>query len=258
MISQTLSAPFPLALTREELSSQLQQQPFSGHEGVRMLFVPPRLTARNAPQLAWVYRQIGRTRYDTVVICEQGNRNASRKIAVFGGSYADTPLGQVPFDEQLRDDFCDEEDDFFIDEQPDLSQSGFFDQLTMLQLTQESFRVTGLQLNDDSPPIVEELTYVLREIMPTMNSLLVFCCSMPLEEQIESERLKQAVQTGNDTPLFHTVYGKRHRIGGAGVFLSGVLAARQRDRQIRFGPEELAIKAGNLLAGYAAFPDPDA
>lgn len=255
MISRTLSAPSQPALSRGELTSHLQQQPFAGHEGVRMLFVPPRLTPHNVAQLAWVYRQIGRTQYDTVVICEQGNHNASRKIALFGGSHAETPLGRVPLDDQLRDDFCDEEDDFFIDEQPDLARSGFFDQLTMLQLTQESFRVTGLQLNDDSPPIVEELTYVLREIMPTMNSLLVFCCSMPMEEQHEFDRLRQAVHAGNDTPLFHTVYGKRHRIAGAGVFLSGVLAARQRERQIRFGPEELARKADNLLAGYAAFPD---
>lgn len=255
MISRTFSAPSPLAFSPDELSLHLQQQPFAGHEGVRMLFVPPRLTAQNVAQLAWVYRQIGSTQYDTVVICEQGNRNASRKIALFGGSYAETPLGQVAFDEQLRDDFCDEEDDFFIDEQPDLLQSGFFDQLAMVQLTQKSFRVTGLQLNDDTPPIVEELTYVLREIMPTMNSLLVFCCSMPVAEHKEFDRLGKAVHAGNDTPLLHTVYGKRHRIDGAGVFLSGVLSARQRERQIRFGPAELARKAGNLLAGYAAFPD---
>lgn len=122
MISRTFSAPSPLAFSPDELSLHLQQQPFAGHEGVRMLFVPPRLTAQNVAQLAWVYRQIGSTQYDTVVICEQGNRNASRKIALFGGSYAETPLGQVAFDEQLRDDFCDEEDDFFIDEQPDLDR----------------------------------------------------------------------------------------------------------------------------------------
>ncbi|MBP3192919.1 AmmeMemoRadiSam system protein B [Natronogracilivirga saccharolytica] len=244
-----------LPFTNEELKERMASMPYCGQDGLRMLFLPPRMTTQNADEFCFVYRQIMDTDYDTIVIIEPDSWHAKRKIQLLAGRSVETPSGPVPLDERLRDDFCDEEDDFYIREDADVTHLGFFDHLQMLQLTQNDFSVVGMQLMDESPPIVQELTFVLKEIMPFKNGLIVFCCEMPAQYQDTFDKLTRAISEENDTRLNNLIYSGESHIHGAGVFLSGVMAARYREREIRFYRTSSGNPDDNLLSAHAGFPD---
>ncbi len=254
MIPEYLQCKRELPFDREELISRINSQPYSGQDGIRMMFLPARLTEQNVDEFCYVYRQIADTRYDVVVIVEPDDNDSVRKIPVLPGNAVRTSFGTVPLDERLRDDFCDEEDDFLIRQKGELNHLGFFDHVSMLQLIQNDFKVVGMQLLDESPPIVQELTYVLKEILPFKNALTIFCCELEGRHQPIFETLRQAIHEKNDTRLLNLIYGGESKIRGAGVFLAGVMTARAREREIRFYREDAQNPEQNLLASHAGFP----
>jgi hypothetical protein len=258
MIQDELHCTRSLPFSRDELLEKINEQPYAGQDGIRMMFLPPRLTRDNADQFAYVYRQIQDTSYHVAVIIEQDSLESFRKIPALPGNSVKTVFGTVRMDEQLRDDFCDEEDDFFIREKSDFSHLGFFDHVSMLQLVQDDIEVVGLQLLDESPPLVQELIYVLKEILPFKNAVAIFCCELPARHQGMFLTLQQLIRAQNDTRLLNLIYSGDSHIRGAGLFLAGLMTARDREREIRYyrdimtgvtAPDE------NLLAGHAGFPD---
>jgi len=255
MIQESLRSPRNLPFTREELLETIKKQPYADQDGIRMLFLPPRLTKDNGDEFCYIYSQIMDTNYDVAVIIEQDSMKSPGKIPVLPGSVVKTAFGPVGMAERLREDFCDEEDDFFIRPETDVSHLGFFDHLSMLQLVQENFEVVGLQLLDESPPIVGELIYVLKEILPFKNAIAIFCCELEGRNQEIFETLKNVITEQNDTRLLNLIYGGESHISGAGVFLAGVMAARAREREIRFYRNSAEHPAQNLLAAKAGFPD---
>ena len=244
-----------LPFSKEQLRERMESMPYCEQDGIRMLFLPPRMTTQNVEEFCYIYRQIMDTDYDTIVIIEPDTRHSQRKIQLLAGESVQTQYGRVPLDERLRDDFCDEEDDFFVREDDDVTHLGFFDHLQMLQLTQKEFEVVGMQLMDQSPPIVHELTFVLKEIMPFKNGLIVFCCEMPAQFQETFDKLVLAISEENDTRLNNLIYSGQSHIWGSGIFLSGLMAARYREREIRFYRTSSQNPDDNLLAAHAGFPD---
>ncbi len=259
MLEQRLLSRQEIPFSREDLTEKITRQPFAGRDGIRMLFLPSHLTEDNADEVCYVYRQIMDTSYDTVLIVEPGKDKWEKKIPVFPGSSVVTAFGSVPVDEKLRDDLCDEEDDFFIRDVEKKEHPGFYDHVAMLQLVQNDFKVVGLQLTDETPPIVQELTFVIKEILPFKNALTIFCCEMPVPYRETFDIMVESIRHENDTRLLNMIYSGESKIRGAGVFLAGVMAARHREREIRFIHQKPAVgsptKARNLLTGYAGFPE---
>ncbi len=258
MIQDDLHCTRSLPFGREELLAKINAHPYAGQDGIRMIFLPPRLAPNNVDEFTYIYRQFQDTDYDVAVIVEQDRFESFRKIPVLPGNSVSTEFGTLRMEERLRDDFCDEEDDFFIREKADFSQLGFFDHVSMLQLVQKDIEVIGLQLLDDSPPIVQELTYVLKEILPFKNAIAIFCCELPARHMETFQMLQQLIREGNDTRLLNLIYGGDSDISGAGIFLAGLMTARDREREIRFYREQVSQPKDpeqNLLAAHAGFPD---
>lgn len=255
MIQDDLHCNRTLPFRREELLDRIDAHPYCGQDGIRMIFLPPRLTERNVDEFTYIYRQIKDTGYEVAVIVEQDQFVSHRKLPVLPGNTVKTEYGSLMMDERLRDDFCDEEDDFFIRDKTDFSHLGFFDHVSMLQLVQKDVAVIGLQVLDESPPLVQELTFVLKEILPFKNALTIFCCELPARHQEMFQTLRNVIREGNDTRLLNLIYSGESQIRGAGIFLTGLRIAREREREIRFYREESADPDQNLLAAHAGFPD---
>lgn len=255
MIQESLHCKRELPFSREELMAVVKNQPYAEQDGIRMMFLPPRLTKENVDEFCYVYRQIMDTSYDVAVIIEPDTLESFRKIPALPGRSVETGFGTVRMEERLRDDFCDEEDDFFVREDGNYSHLGFFDHVSMLQLVQDDIEVIGLQLLDESPSIVGELTYVLREILPFKNAIAIFCCELEGRYQDKLDILKTVISEQNDTRLLNLIYSGESHITGAGLFLAGLMTARAREREIRFYRESADHPDQNLLAAHAGFPD---
>ncbi len=255
MIQEILHCTCELPFSKEELLAGIKKQPFAGQDGIRMIFLPPRITKENVDQFCYIYRQIMDTAYDVAVIVEKDDFESFRKIPALPGRSVRTAFGTTRMEERLRDDFCDEEDDFFIRDDGNYSHLGFFDHVAMLQLVQQDIEVIGLQLLDESPPLVQELTYVLKEILPFKNAIAIFCCELEGQYQEMFDALRNIISEQNDTRLLNLVYSGESHIAGAGLFLTGVMTARDREREIRFYRDKAEHPGQNLLVAHAGFPD---
>jgi len=255
MIQDDLHCKRTLPFSREELLGRIDAHPYCGQDGIRMIFLPPRLTEQNVDEFTYIYRQIKDTGYEVAVIVEQDQFVSHRKLPALPGNTVRTEFGTLRMEERLRDDFCDEEDDFFIREKTDFSHLGFFDHVSMLQLVQKDIAVLGLQMLDESPPLVQELTFVLKEILPFKNALTIFCCELPARHQKIYQTLRNVIMEGNDTRLLNLIYSGESQIKGAGIFLAGLSTVRAREREIRFFRDQASDPDQNLLAAHAGFPD---
>ncbi len=255
MIQDELQSNRSLPFSKEELLDRINEQPYGGQDGIRMIFLPPRLTEQNVDEFCYIYRQILDTSYNVAVIVEPDRFESFRKLPLLPGISVKTAFGTLRMEERLRDDFCDEEDDLFVRETTDFSHLGFFDHVSMLQLVQKDIEVIGIQMLDETPPLVQELTYVLKEILPFKNAIAIFCCEMAGRHQEVFELLQQLISEQNDTRLLNLIYSGDSHINGAGIFLTGLKVAREREREVRFFRERAGTPDQNLLAAKAGFPD---
>ncbi len=255
MIQDDLHCKRTLPFSREELLERINAQPYGGQDGIRMIFLPPGLTEGNVDEFTYIYRQVRDTSYEVAVIVEQDQFVSHRKLPVLPGNTVKTEYGTLRMEERLRDDFCDEEDDFFIRDKTDFSHLGFFDHVSMLQLVQKDIAVLGLQMLDESPSLVQELTFVLKEILPFKNALTIFCCELPSRYQEMFQTLQHVISEKSDTRLLNLIYSGESQIRGGGLFLAGLMTARAREREIRFFREHATDPDQNLLAAQAGFPD---
>ena len=257
MIQETIFCNRKLPFGKDELQKKIEKQPDSGHDGIRMLFLPARMTRENVDDFCYIYRQIIDTQYEVAVIVEPDTYQDPRKIPILPGADVRTDFGSLTVNESLRDDFCDEEDDFFIRDDDAYGHLGFFDHVSMLQLVQDNCQVLGMQLLDESPPVVQEMTFVLKEIMPFKNALIVFCCELGRDRNQDFETIKTLVMQENDTRLLNLIYGGESGISGAGIFLAGLMTARHRERKLQFYADAGCKQPDNLLSAYACFPVQD-
>jgi AmmeMemoRadiSam system protein B len=255
MLQDELHCNRSLPFSREELLARINEQPYGGQDGIRMIFLPPRLTEQNVDEFCYIYRQLMDTSYNVAVIVEPDHYESFRKLPLLPGNSVNTPFGALRMEERLRDDFCDEEDDLFIRDKSDFGHLGFFDHVSMLQLVQKDIEVIGIQMLDESPPLVQELTYVLKEILPFKNAIAIFCCELAGRYQEMFGLLQQLITEQNDTRLLNLIYSGDSQITGAGIFLAGLQVAREREREIRFFRDRAATPDQNLLAAQAGFPD---
>lgn len=218
---------------------------------IAILFVPDRVTDANRSQTEALYDRLSGLEYDTVVFAERSPTDCDRKIPM--PSVAEFTVGHVtvPANDALRNDFCDEDDDFYIDDvalRPDMS---VFEHLPLLRNTLiGDFSVVSVPLCDSDPAIVREFAYVISEIMGGRNGLLVIACHMDATDSAGWNRLAPHLDTMNHSNLFNVVNSGTVDIRGSEVFIGGLLVADAWGLTARF---EDAIRPGeSRITGSAS------
>jgi AmmeMemoRadiSam system protein B len=242
--------------TREEIEAGVDQayreNEYDTEGTVRVLFAPTEINDENFDQACDIYSRLKGHDYDTVVVVESLGETLEHKLPMPSNRRFTTPLGEVPVNDTLRNVFCDEDDDFFIDDEGYNENLSLFSQLMMLQCTLDSFDVVSLHIADDSPAIIKELAYVLEDVMRIRNALIVFCCDMSGERQKDFHRLKGILEEKNSQYLINYISQREEEIKGRGSFLAGVLVTQKWDLSLQFLNGKYAGKSStNLLTGYA-------
>lgn len=231
-----------------------------GTEEVRALFSPRSITSDNIEEVYEIYSHIIEGGFDTVVIVESCPESTGKKLPMPSFKSVTTPLGEVPANERLRNDFCDEDDDFFIDDDAFDSSMSLYDQLMMLQCSLKDFSVLSIQITDENPYIVKELAYAIEEILSLKNALVVFCCDLDDSHADEFKKVMELYRNENISGLMNYLTGGTSSVKGAGTFVTGLLVAGKWGLSLSFpravnghskSSGNSSETSGNLLAGFA-------
>lgn len=248
-----------LSYSGEEISHSLQNA-LARHNreyGIKILFSPVRINDDNFQQVTDLFSQIISSNYETVVVLESCDKELEKKIPMPSLDLFKTPLGEVPVNDRMRNEFCDEEDDFFIDDSAYHEGMSLFHQLMLLQCSLKKFNVVSIQIsNYERVSIVRELALVLDELLLSRNVLLLICCDMPINQKGALERLKRYVKDGEKSNLLNIINSDSIQINGKTAFLVGLLVSSTWNVDLHFLNDHYSAEEGNsLIAGFASLKD---
>ena len=243
-------------MSREELRQKVEAvgSPKKQQGQVRMLFVPNKIDQQNFKELCTTYNTVLNEEFNTVVVIESYQGKLEKKLAMPSNKSFTTRFGEVPVNDFLRNEFCDEEDDFFIADEGYSEQMSLYYHLPILQALFDDFDVVSLQIGDYDPAIVRELAHTLDELLLYKNALIVFCCDVPASNPEELEKLRKLVLNENEAGLLHYLNSNEKTVKGARAFMSGILVARAWNYEVELLDH---MESATQICGYARFAQPE-
>lgn len=242
------------SFTREQIRDGLDRAKECRKEQespVRILFAPQEITDRNFDEVCDTYSRVGHDDFDTVVVIESLPGSADKKLPMPSFKSITTPLGEVMANDRLRNDFCDEDDDFFIEDAAYDDQNSLHSQLMLLQCALDDFTVLSLQITDEGSFTVKELAYAVEEILASKNALIVICCDMDHSRTEELNRVLNTMESENLSGLMNYLNSGESNVKGLGSFIAGLIIAKKWGLKLQF--DHLINENSthqNLLTGY--------
>lgn len=221
------------------------------NENIRVLFAPERINDDNFDRVCDIYSRLDMSGYDTVVVVESHDVKLDKKLPMASNSFFETPLGRVPVDDYMRNEFCDEDDDFFIHDEAFDKNISLFQQLMFLQVLSDNFSALSVQIADKAPAIVKELAYVLEEVLASRNALIVFCCELDNGRKQEFEKVLDILDADNQSELMNYLYSGDSHIKGVTAFMAGIIVTNKWGLNLNFLRGEYEDYSGSLLTAYA-------
>lgn len=216
---------------------------------VRILFSPVNINSSNFEQVCNIYSHIGKDDFDTVVVIESRPGTFDKKLQMPSNKQFSTPLGDVTVNDRLRNEFCDEDDDFFIEDGSYSSDLSLYSQLMMLQCVLDDFSVLSLQITDESEFIIKELAGALEEILASHNALIVFCCN--LEENRESaDRIFGLADEKNSSGLINFLNSEGNQFEGIGSLYTGLMVSDDWGLKVHL-EEDHSTGSAETIAAFA-------
>lgn len=221
------------------------------NDEIRLLFSPERINEENFDRVCDIYSRLDMSNYETVVVIESYGTKLDKKLPMASNSFFETPLGKVPVNDYMRNEFCDEDDDFFIDDEAFNKDISLFQQLMVLQTLTDNFKALSVQIADSDPAIVKEIGYVLEEVLASRSALLIFCCELDNERREEFERILDMVEQKNESGLMNYLNSGESHIAGTTSFITGIIVANKWGLDFNFLRGKYEDYSGSLITGYA-------
>ncbi len=240
--------------SREQIVSGLNKAENSSQNlSVKMLFSPIRINNNNFEQVCEVFTNIRDHNYETVIILEGCDHELEKKIPMPLNDSFKTQLGDVQVNAKMRDEFCDEEDDFYIDNSAYYEEMSLFHQLPMLQCTVREPLVVSMQVYDlEGTSIIRELAFVLSEVLYNRNVLIIVCTEMSNTQTGTLDKIMQYYSSNDDSNLKNTINSDMVDIKGRSALMTGFMIAQQWGLNIHFVNDVYTKQPGtSLITGYA-------
>ena len=240
--------------TREQIKEGLDKardRHNEQNENIRLLFAPVQIDDDNFDRACEIYSRLEMSNYDTVVVVESYDEKLDKKLPMASNTFFETPFGKVRVDDYMRNEFCDEDDDFFIHDEAFDKEISLFQQLMFLQTLSDDFSALSVQIADTDPAIVKELAYVLEEVLASRNALIVFCCELDNERKEEFEKVLDILEAENQSGLMNYLNSGESHIKGTTSFIAGIIVAQKWELDLNFLKGEYEDYSGSLLTAYA-------
>lgn len=239
--------------SREQIEESLQEtrnRHGEVNDHIRLLFAPVKVDDTNFERVCNIYSRLDMTNYDTVVVVESHDEKLDKKLPMASNAFFETSLGKVRVNDYMRNEFCDEDDDFFIHDAAFDKDISLFQQLMFLQTLSDDFSALSVQIADNDPAIVKELAYVLEEVLASRSALIIFCCELDNSRQKEFFRVREMVEKNNQSGLMNYLNSGESHIQGTTAFIAGVIVAKKWGLDLNF-LEQQDDYHGSLLTAYA-------
>jgi len=221
------------------------------NDHIRLLFSPTEINDQNFERVCDIYSRIDPENYETFIVIESYEEVLDKKLPMPSNMSFETPLGKVKVNDYMRNEFCDEDDDFFIHDEGFSKEMSLFDQLMMLQCISDDFSVVSVQIADMGQAIVKELAYVLQEVLANRRALIIFCCQLDSDKKAEFGNIKKMLDADNESGLLNYLNSGESHMDGATTFIAGVLVAKAWDLDLNFLDNQEKSQKASLLTGYA-------
>lgn len=244
-----------LSYRKEQISEAIAEANKSVKEqNTRILFVPHEINDQNFKQVSEVYASISPHNFDTIVILEGVDKELKKSICIPDVESFKTPYGEVPVNMKLANDFCDEEDDFYLTNEAYSDGLSLFQQLPMLQFVQSGgFSAVSIQVsNQERSSILRELSIVMTDVLSAYNSLTICCCDMHIDQKEKLDLLMNYHEARDTSNLKYLINQEEVIVRGKSPLLTGMLMAQIWDLDVQFLDGEYSSQEGySLIAGYA-------
>ncbi len=237
--------------TQDEIKSSLRKASVlqsESSEPPRILFAPTSLNHYTIDRFAEIYSRVQKGSFDTVVIVESQPGTHEKKLPMPSHKTFATRFGEVPVNDKLRNELCDEDDDFFIDDEAFSKDLSLFDQLSFLQNQMDDFTALSIQITDESTAIIKELSAALEEILASRNALLIFCCDIHHLEESRFKTILDQFNKKNISGLLNSLNSADVKMNGRGAFFAGLLIANKWNLKLQFSKQNDNNKP---VSGYA-------
>lgn len=245
------------SFSREKIENGLKsiRQEASGIDNnIRLMFSPKVIHEGNFEEVCKMFSKLGRDDYDTVIVIESHFGSADKKLPMPSFKEIETSLGTISANDKLRNDFADEDDDFFIDDVAFDENVSIYNQLMMLQSTLSDFSILSIQITEESSFIVKELAYAVEEILASRNALIVCCCEMNQNGSEELSRVLDMINSENISGILNYLNSGDSTVDGVGTFIAGLLIGKKWNLSFQFPLlNEDKSRVENPLIGTAAF-----
>lgn len=236
---------FSLEQVRKELhkaegKAQKTEQP------IRLIFSPGKINEENFRKVCSSYCRLNSDDYNSVILIESRPGEADRKLTMPSTSEIETPFGKVKLNDKLRNDFADEDDDFFINDEAFTRGRSIQGPLMMMQTIMDDFSALLIQMTDENTFIVRELANALAEITMSNSALVIFCCDLETADTEDLKKILQIVNSGNESGLMNLLNRGEIDFNGIGTFVAGMLFAQKLKVKVEFQNDD----SGKYISGY--------
>ena len=190
---------------------------------IRLIFSPGKINEENFHKVCSSYCRLNSDDYNSVIIIESRPGEADRKLTMPSTSEIETPFGTVKLNDKLRNDFADEDDDFFINDEAFTSGRSIQGPLMMMQTIMDDFSALLIQMTDENSFIVRELANALAEITMSNSALVIFCCDLEAANSEDLNKILHVVNSGNESGLMNLLNRGEIDFNGVGTFVAGIL-----------------------------------
>lgn len=227
------SEPAVFATQRQPLEKQIvtllqSVNPETVEGEILALVVPKTNLLSAAPIAAELYKMLEGRQYDTVVLIAPSQTGAFRRMNICSVNAYSTPLGDLPINDRVRNELCDEDDDIFIDDSGHYHTEGVDVQLPYLQKVLEGFDVIPIVMGDESPEFCRELAHAVSEVMYNRRTLIVAIADIVEGTEDALNDLKNDVELLDDSRLMSLLNSETVRLEGKGPVIVAMCAAKQR------------------------------
>jgi MEMO1 family protein len=167
--------------------------------------------------------------YNTVAIVAPSHDGSFDRLTICKVNEYHTPLGQVPIDDRVRNELCDEDDDIYVDDSGHFHTEGVDVQLPFLQrVLPAPFNVVPIVMGRETPAFCHELGMAVGEVMYGQRMLLVASADLLSVQEGALDLFTTALETFDTSALMHLLGSEKIHVEGMGAVITAIIAAQHR------------------------------
>ena len=221
--------PSALRQLLDELLSEASPADDIPKDSLVGLIVPDSNRTASGATAAAAYSLLRGADLDTVLIISPSHNGAFGRLSICQTDCYHTTLGEVPVNDHLRNELCDEDDDIFLDDTGHYHTEGADVQLPFLQrLLGDGFDTVPIVMGEEGPAYCRELGGAVGEVMYGKHAVVVGSCDLIAGDADGFERLRAAVEAFNESELMHLLGSETVTVEGMGALITTLIAAKAR------------------------------